>query len=278
LLLAFGTLSLAAIAIGAEVGAAHGESPAAWARNLAAWLVGALMAAAIVGVRKVDWAPLLLWAAPLGLLACYFSPGQQGVHRWIDLGPAHINVAMLLLPAMTVALAALARDRIGPWIGALAAAMVLLAAQPDASQAAALACAAAVTVIGLVRRPAIRLATLAGLLGLAVVAWLRPDPLQPVAEVEGIIGLAFSLSPLLAGLALLCLAGTAAAPAVLTWSSPLPARLAGRALAACFLVWAAAPFLGAFPVPFAGIGPSSVLGGWLGVGLLAALTKGGEAA
>jgi hypothetical protein len=212
----------------------------------------------------------------LGLLACFLSPGQQGVHRWIDLGPARINVAMLLLPGMSVALAILAPGRNGPWV-AVFLARLILTAQPDASQATALACAAAVTVMGAVQRPLLRLAAVAGIAGLAAAAWLRPDPLQPVAEVEGILGLALSVSPLLAGLGLLCLAATAAAPAVLTRSCPREERLAGLSLALCFAAWIAAPFLGAFPVPFSGLGPSSVIGGWLGIGLLATLTRGGEA-
>jgi hypothetical protein len=214
----------------------------------------------------------MLWLAPVGLTACSLSAAQEGVHRWVDLGPLHVNMAMLLLPAMIVALAGLARNRIWPWIPAFAA-LVLLATQPDRSQSAALAGAAMVAALGLVRRPAIRLALLAAILALAAAAWIRPDPLKPVAGVEGVISLAYAASPILAGLALLCLAAAVAAPVVLTRSCPPPARLAGWSLSACLLVWVTAPFLGAFPVPFAGIGPSPVLGAWLGIGLLAALAR-----
>jgi hypothetical protein len=44
-------------------------------------------------------------------------------------------------------------------------------------------------------------------------------------------------------------------------------------MSACLLIWIIAPFLGAYPVPFAGLGPSPVIGGWLGIGLLAALWR-----
>lgn len=83
-------------------------------------------------------------------------------------------------------------------------------------------------------------------------AWTRPDPLQSVPEVEGIIGLALTVSPLLA---MFCIASLAAAIALFT----------------CFLVCALMPLLGAFPVPLVGMGMSPILGYWLGIGTLIAV-------
>lgn len=76
-------------------------------------------------------------------------------------------------------------------------------------------------------------------------------------------------------LAAVLLAAIAAAPVVLSrLSCAVPAaRWAGVGLGLCFAVWAVSPFLGAFPVPFVGIGMSPVLGGWLGIGLLAGLGR-----
>ena len=37
-----------------------------------------------------------------------------------------------------------------------------------------------------------------------------------------------------------------------------------------------APAVGAFPVPLVGMGPSPILGAWLGVGLLAAAARAGS--
>ena len=39
-----------------------------------------------------------------GIVATLFAPAADGVHRWIDIGPLHINAAALLLPATIVAL------------------------------------------------------------------------------------------------------------------------------------------------------------------------------
>ena len=264
----FGALALAAVAGGAAVCALGGTPAAQWARNPAAWVIGAVLAAALAVFQRPAFGAVALWAAPAGLFAALFNPGQQGVHRWIDPGPLHINDAMLLLPPAIVAFAGAARDGAGPWIAAFIG-LALLTAQPDASQAAALAAVIALVAARTGFRPLIRLALIAAALGLAALAWMRPDPLAPVPEVEGIVGLAAALSPA-AGVALvLLLAATAAAPAILTARAPSRQRDAGSALSLGLLVWVIAPFLGAFPMPFAGLGPSPILGAWLGVGLLA---------
>ena len=275
LLLAFAALSLAAVGLGAWICAANGVPAGSWGRNLAAWGAGAVLA---VGLAFVAGRPLslaiALIAAPVGLALTFLNPDQQGVHRWIDAGPLHVNVAMLLLPAAVVALAGVGRDRLWPWAAALAA-MALLAWQPDASQAATLAVATSLIALGSAERPTLRWGVIAAAAGLAAFAWFRPDPLQPVAEVEGILGLAFEMSPLVAGIAGLLLVAVAGAPASVAGTASRTVRLAGAALGLCFLLWSAMPFLGAFPVPFLGVGMSAIVGAWLGVGLLAGMRRGG---
>lgn len=275
LFLLFGGLSLAAVVLGAVVSAANGVPASTWVRNLAAWGVGALAGGAIAALARPGAATLALCAAPVGLAASFLSPDLESVHRWIDLGPVHLNVAMLLLPASIVGLATLAAERRWPWI-VVAVALGLLAAQPDASQATALAAATAVIAAVAIRQPAARLAVVTAAAGLAALAWLRPDPLTPVAEVEGIIGLAFTLSPWVAGLALALLTAMAVTPVICTVKQQRTSRLAGVALGLCLLVWAIMPFLGAFPVPLIGMGMSPIIGAWLGVGLLATLMRRGD--
>lgn len=264
----FGLLSLAATAIGCGVASASGVPLIVWVRNPIAWAVGAVLAAAMLARagRRTELA--VLAAAPLGLLATLADPGRLGVHRWIDLGPLYVNAAQVLLPPAIVALAA-RRDSVSS--AALAAAtMALLVAQPDASQATALG-AVLLVVIGAspLDRRGRGLAMAA--VGLAVAAsWLRPDPLEPVAEVEEILGLAWAVSPVVAiaaGLALLAALGALAgarAPEV---------RGGARALVAYALLSAAAPLAGPFPVPLVGMAMSPILGLWLGAGLLAAQAR-----
>ncbi|MET0272209.1 MAG: hypothetical protein ABW360_04405 [Phenylobacterium sp.] len=258
---AFAAASLFAVGVGAVVCAQSGVPAGVWGRNLAAWLVGGLAAAALArwaGDRAVRAVVLL---TPLGLAAPMLAEGQQGVHRWLDLGPLHMNAAMVLLPAFVVALAV--ERAAWWWIPALLSVGVLVL-QPDASQATALALC--VAFLGL-RTPRVGWLVAMGALALAALAWTRPDPLAPVAEVEEAIQLAAALSPWLAGLAVLSLVAFAATPALTTraWT--------GYALSALFLAWSVAPALGAFPVPLVGVGLSPILGAWLGVGLLAGLAR-----
>src|SRR3990167_654714 len=270
LLVIFGAASLAAVGVGAWVCAASGVPTGSWVRNLAAWMVGGLAAACLAATARPAVLPIVPWLAGAWLATTFFNPAQEGVHRWIDVGPLHVNVAMVVSPAAAVALA-MAADRLTVWIAAFVA-LALLVAQPDASQATAMA-----GVIGLVaafslKTRVMKALAIAGAGLLTTVAWMRPDPLQPVAEVEEIVGMAFRLSPVIGGLALIALIGVVAVPAALS-PSKSGSALAGAALSLCLALWAVTPMFGAFPVPLVGIGMSPILGAWLGVGLLAALHR-----
>lgn len=270
LLAGFGVVSFAAVTLGIVVCASAGVPAGSWLRNGAAWLAGCLAAVAVASWMRPSATSLWLAAAPLGLLATLASADQDGVRRWVDLGPLHINVAMLLTPAAVAALATIGSDRPWPWLAAFAA-LVALVLEPDASQAAALGAPMALIAM----RSAFPMTTRAALAGgaglLGVLAAFRPDPLRPVPEVEGMVGLAYEISPGLVVLAVLLLATFAAVPALLTHSGGGRFRLAGRSLSLCFLIWVLAPALGAFPVPLVGVGMSPILGAWLGVGVLVAL-------
>lgn len=266
LLATFGLLSLATVALGVFITVSQGAPLALGLRNLGAWGAGALLATGIAAVRWTGLQALVLRLSPLVLLLTLFSADMQGVRRWVDLGPVHLNAAMLVLPSAVVALAELAGKGLWPW-GLAMACGVLLVAQPDASQAASLAAASLVIVLLSPGRPAVRAAVVLTGLVLTALAWTRRDPLPPVPEVEGVIGLAFALSPLLG------LVASGLLLAVVVW--PLlalrsgEARLAAAALSAMLAGWVLTPFVGAYPVPLLGLGMSPILGVWLGVGMLA---------
>lgn len=254
-----------AVAIGCAVAQASGVSSSVWIRNLVSWLVGALAAVSILRWAGVRTRLVFLAAAPVGLLASFAAAGQLGVHRWLDVGPLHVNAAQILLPPAIVACAT-GGGRVWPW--AAGAIMALLVVQPDASQATAFG-GALFALIGASRlsRPA-RAAAMAAV-GLAIAAsWLRPDPLAPVPEVEEIMRLAWAISPaaaMAAWVALLCAVGSFA-----LFRTP---GAGSRALCAYAVLSAVTPLLGPFPVPLVGMAMSPILGLWLGAGLLAAETR-----
>jgi cell division protein FtsW (lipid II flippase) len=274
LLLPFGVLSLAIVVAGIFISASNGVPASVWARNGIAWIAGALAAAGLSALKRRDVLQVALWAAPVGLAASLLSPGVQDVHRWVNLGPLQLNVAMLLAPAAVVALAVLCRAGASAWVAGLAA-LVLLVIQPDASQATTLAAVAVLVALAALPKAPVRIAVVGVAAALAGMAWLRPDPLEPVAEVEGIFGLALALSPWLAAAAGLLLAGVAGLPVLWGFRGSPTERLAGAALGLCLLLWAVMPFLGAFPAPLLGLGMSPIIGAWLGVGLLAGLRGNG---
>ena len=274
----FAAVSFMAVATGCLVVAINDASAGVWLLNLTAWGVGAVMALAVSRFASPLFVRVITFAAPIGLLVSLANPGQAGVHRWIDIGPVHANVAALLLPAFVVALAALVRDRFWIWL-ACATCAVLLILQPDASQATAFSAAVLAVVVRLPVARAVRVSIVVLVSSGVVIAWLRPDPLTPVAEVEGIVGLAYAFSPPIAIVAVIALGGAALAPMMIAMRPERSAaRTAALALSAYFVFSALTPLFGAFPVPLAGIGVSPVIGFWMGAGLLVAIASWGNAA
>lgn len=275
LLASFSAISLTAVALGALVCAMSGVPTGLWARNLGAWIVG-LLAAVALASRAGSRAPYVAAGlALLGLCVSLVSPGLEGVHRWLVVGPVRINAAMLAAPSLVVATAVLTARAWWGWLPIILA-LVVMALQPDASQATALALAVCVLAAA---RPtdslALRVAVSATSIAAAGWTWTRPDPLQPVPEVEGIVQLAADHSIFLAAACVLLLAGFAAAPMLaMRGRQPDGVAAAGLSLSALLAGWVVAPAIGAFPVPMVGVGLSPILGAWLGIGLSAALARG----
>lgn len=267
----FAAASLSVVMLGAVICALSGVPTAVWIRNPAAWLVGALMAAALAVRPPPVLLPVVLFAAPVALAVTFLGEGLSGVHRWLETGPLRLNAAMLVLPMLAVALAC--TTGVWRWVAALAC-LVLLVVQPDASQATALAAVVALVALRSPEPAPAKALIVAAATGLATLAWLRPDPLEPVPEVEGILTLAAQTSPLLAAASLAALAAAALTPAFALRHATPDLRLAAAALAVCLAVWTLAPFLGAFPVPILGVGPSPMVGAWLGMGVLAGVVTG----
>lgn len=265
-ILVFTLASLLTVILGA-VAMAQGDVPLGiWIRNPVAWLVA--MAVSVVLAWR-GW--LTGWTAPaaLAIVALSFlGPDQEGVHRWLGLGPVQLNAAALVLP---LAIAAFLRERIALAAPCFALIAFALAWQPDISQAAAFAAAAIILCFA---RFGWKGAAVAALVGAGAIALClsRPDPLEPVAHVEGIFTLAWSQSPLLAITMAASLAATVLSPLLLWRTGRI--RWAGLALAAYFATTSLAPLAGAYPVPLAGYGLSFVIGSILGFLALASLASG----
>lgn len=233
--------------------------------NGAAWISGAVISLgmmAIAGNHVLRIIPPLTVAA---LATAFLFPDVEGAHRWIEIGPLHINVAALFLPITVVAIA---RNGISGPISTLAIILILglLILQPDASQATAFAIAAwfLITHETISSRAKV-LASL--LLALSVMfAWMRPDQVQAVAEAELVIALAWQVSPLVASIGVFALAGASLVP--LLRDNSLPSTGEARALAAYFTIAALCTLAGNYPVPLIGLGMSFVVGYWLGIGLV----------
>lgn len=263
LLAVFALLSLIATGCGIAAMVLSGTPQMRWIPNIVAWVLGGGLAFAIARTAPSPraWIGIALGALAL-VAATLLGPDQQGVHRWLAAGPLFVNIAALTLPAALVAMARLgAQHRLVPVMATLFAA--ILALQPDASQAFALALGGFAILVTDKRISA--LVTALCLFGIAALSLLRADPLQPVAEVEQIIQLANAAAPALAWAAV---ASLAAIPVTL-----FALRLndvAARALALYIAAACVAPIFGWFPVPLVGAGMSFPLGLWLGIGLLAA--------
>lgn len=235
---------------------------------LTAWLI------ALAGKfldRRTDGRMLatVILALTLPGLAVPLLGDSSGPERWLALGPLNLYMAPLLLPAFLAACSVCLRhQRDNLAFTALIGASILLALQPDASQALALL---AGTVILFWRDRADGLkSTLTVTVMALLTAWAisRPDPLEPVAYVEGVFSLALGHS-VFAGLAVIASAGVLLVSLAL-YSRRGPAWLA--ALAAYYAILFACSVAGLTPAPLIGYGAGPLLG----FGLLAALAARAE--
>lgn len=264
-----------AVAVGALVARAQGISPAAFAPNLLAMILGLGLALAL-GRRsgqtdrsgppgpltrtegRKSWTRWLPVAGALLVGLTLLSPGIDGVHRWLVLGPVRLNASTMVGPWLLAGVHAAARRSPGRALALLGALLLVHVLQPDAAQATALALGGLVLIW---RAPAVTRAVQASavvaILVLAGLVWSRPDPLLALDHVERVLVLGLASGP---GLAL----ATAAAMALLLAPMVVARGHASRTLALAFAVYllasVAATFVGAYPVPVMGAGAGPVLG------------------
>lgn len=240
--------------------------------NGTAWVVQALavIAACTIALaggilRSRFSAPLPAGLVPgvtlIGLAAPMFGD-KSDPERWISLGPLSLYVAPVLLPAFLVACSTYVchtgvSERMA--LIALVGASVLLALQPDGSQALALLMGVAVAIAGARERSP--LAVMALIMAALVTVWAftRPDPLEPVPYVEGVFELALGHS-LITGVAVIASAAGLIVSLHLSSSNERPGL---SAVAAYYAVLYLCSVFGLTPAPLIGYGA----GPWLGFGL-----------
>src|SRR5688572_21773030 len=197
------------------------------------------------------------------------APGPE---RWASVGPINLYMAPALLPSFLVACSVwIARGGRSQHFAftAIVGASGLLAAQPDASQALALLAAAAVAVARSPSRSPVSTVALAFATLATAWAFSQPDPLQPVAHVEGVFALALGHS-LFAGAAVIA---SAAALVVGLQVNSSGGRTWLSVVAVYYAVLFACSVPGLTPAPLIGYGA----GPWLGFGLMVAVASGLEA-
>lgn len=250
-----------------------GAPDPAWMIQAAAFGLGGVLALGLgwkagpAGPRLSVW---LLGAAFVLILLSLADPGLEGVRRWFRAGPLVVQPAPLILPFVAWALAA--RPTNWTVAGLAGAVAVLFAAQPDPSAAGALAAISASVLLARRRAGTPDLAIL--ILSLAAFGWAstRPDPLAPVAHVEGIVMAALGVHPAAGVLALIALL-LVPAPFVLRTLASEGEEEARRALnfalSGLWLVLLLANLTGRFPAPVVGYGASFVVGWLVSLGLVA---------
>lgn len=255
---------LPAIALGAAVAERLSVPLWVFAPNLLAVLLGAFIAWMLPQVGPGPQARARQGLSVLAfvlLLATLVSPGLDGVHRWISLGPLRLHASAAFLPWLLGGLASSSTWARTFGLALVVGAQLVHLAQPDAAQATALALSLLPLLVrGRLVRRGIGLALAGLLLLLAAASWTRADPLVPVAHVERVLVLVFSWGPLwtlAAGVAgcLLFL------PLLLERrrSGTLPPKWS-LAFTLYLATTLGVTFLGNFPVPVMGAGAGSVLG------------------
>lgn len=262
-------LSAPAILVGALAMKDHGYKTSVWGQNIGVWAVCSMLlfihgrnarkfqngSRRAVGMLLIC-STLILVALPL------FRAGLEGVHRWIVVGGIRLHPGAFAIP-LFLGLARFAGREFGARLVDVLALMMgaLLIAQPDAAEATGFIAAMLVLVV---KRGRGGVSTaLVAILGafMLICAWVRADPLGPVPHVEGIIGLASELSPIL-GFAAMAALALALLP-FFTAEKPFPDSdwaVSAKALGCYFAGKLAATLGGHFPVPLAGYGASEIIG------------------
>ena len=207
------------------------------------------------------------------MAASLLFPGIDGVHRWLPIGPTHLNVSMAFVPIILYAIGTTLSHKAFLPIALVIGVSIIHVLQPDAGQATTFGSAAIVIFLLTNGVP-----FYVRCIGIVVIAtgmmwtWRQTDALPAVEYVEHILHLAASMG--IYGIALITIAITSLlAPILYTLLLRQKISSENDILATAFAVYLVAAFgvteMGNYPVPIIGAGASSVLGWYFIIGLTA---------
>lgn len=198
------------------------------------------------------------------LASCLFLPliidRAEGPQRWLNIGPLRLYLAPILLPTLMLYLEVIRREMQTKaiWLSlpvfAASAALVL---QPDAAQMSAFACSCIPIILASEMAKPLRAIVTLSLLVCVFAVWQIPDPLEPVAHVEGVFHLAAQSSSFELIFALVAAALPSAVLLLCAWTSSSVGLFAVGIYYAAIL--SLSP-LKITPVPLLGFGAGPILG------------------
>lgn len=261
---------LGALALSFWIMYTAGASSSVFAIQAAAIIGSAIAGLAISRTSRLSGAGTELWWLLL-LLAALAAPlllSSDGPGRWLSIAGMRVYVAAVVLPSLFILLGRSATS--APVTGALVVATAgVLAMQPDAAQVTAFAAGVLTLLFRLPGAAPLRLVTAGVLAPLVILAWAQPDPLAPVAYVEGVFSVALDASPWVFAAALCAVV----APVVVLLRLGSAGERGTGAVAMYYATILLLAPLQITPVPLLGFGAGPILGYCLAAGFLSQRTS-----
>ncbi|MGG0175059.1 FtsW/RodA/SpoVE family cell cycle protein [Gottfriedia acidiceleris] len=191
-------------------------------------------------------------------LLTFLDKGLYGVHRWVAIGPIRFNIALVLVPLLTIQLSSLMKSK--PfWLtfGFALVFTVLLLFQPDASQLTAFTIAISFLLLNMKKNKSVQLLLLIVFILLIILSWSHLDQLAPVSYVEDILSLVKEMG---IGWLVFAVISLFILPMPFFLFPPNSAKPLSFSLGIYFLISILSTFFGNFPVPIMGYGTSPFIG------------------
>jgi len=232
--------------------------------NFAGLLIGLVIILTIYKYKNFIERHCFKIATSLALLLTltFISTGIENVFRWIRIGPLNLHLSAIFLPVIIYNCVNYFSTHITKALLPIFIASIVLVFQPDAAQMLGLFSSTIPLIFFKFKQRKILLG-LVPLALLTIYVWFRPDTLEPISHVEGILKLIYLSSGF--GVVLVCFS-------ICTLFLPilfLQKRLALFQYSFLFYLLGCllATLVGHFPVHVIGAGFSPVLGWCIGIAL-----------